>query len=96
MAQLVDRFVRGLDQRVESLRKAIVEDDHQQLKVIAHQLKGAAGGYGFPEISRAAANIESAVHEQNLQSLQTQLDELVGLCDDARQRTPVLLAKHVA
>jgi CheY-like chemotaxis protein len=90
MAQLVDRFVRGLDQRVQSLRDAIAADDQQQLKVLAHQLKGAAGGYGFPEISRAAAGFEAAVNEHDLQSLQAQLDQLISLCDVAKQRAPVL------
>ena len=32
-----------------------------QLKVLAHQLKGAAGGYGFAAISNVSASLESAV-----------------------------------
>jgi histidine phosphotransfer protein HptB len=31
----------------------------------AHQLKGAAGGYGFPELTEVAAELEQACKAQN-------------------------------
>jgi len=33
--------------------------------MLAHQLKGAAGGYGFPKLGEAAALIDQAVRAGN-------------------------------
>jgi DNA-binding response OmpR family regulator len=52
-AKLVERFVAGLPQRVAALQAALSSGDLAQLKTLAHQLKGAAGGYGFTPISQS-------------------------------------------
>jgi CheY-like chemotaxis protein len=60
-AKLVERFLAGLPQRVAALKAAGDAGDANQLKVLAHQLKGAAGGYGFTNVSQAAARLEATV-----------------------------------
>jgi signal transduction histidine kinase/CheY-like chemotaxis protein/HPt (histidine-containing phosphotransfer) domain-containing protein len=60
-AKLVERFLTGLPQRLTAIEEAAAKPDWNQLKVLAHQLKGAAGGYGFAAVSVAAANVEAAV-----------------------------------
>src|SRR5439155_22160368 len=60
-AKLVERFLAGLGQRVAAIRDALSASEMNQLKVLAHQLKGAAGGYGFAAISQASAKLESAI-----------------------------------
>ncbi len=82
LAKLVDRFVGGLDERVAALEKAIANDNRQSLRVLSHQLKGAAGGYGYPEISRAADALEHAT-DQSLAELTKTLQGLTQLCHQA-------------
>jgi DNA-binding response OmpR family regulator len=60
-AKLVEKFLLGLPQRVAAIQEALTAGEKNQLKVLAHQLKGAAGGYGFTAISQASAKLESAV-----------------------------------
>ncbi len=60
-AKLVEKFLLGLPQRVAAIQEALVAGEKNQLKVLAHQLKGAAGGYGFTAISQSSAKLESAV-----------------------------------
>jgi PAS domain S-box-containing protein len=60
-AKLVERFLAGLPQRTNALQEALAAQEMNQLKVLAHQLKGAAGGYGFAAVSQAAAKLESAI-----------------------------------
>jgi CheY-like chemotaxis protein/HPt (histidine-containing phosphotransfer) domain-containing protein len=60
-AKLVERFVAGLPQRLEAMQEAAAKPDWNQLKALAHQLKGAAGGYGFAAVSQSAARVENAV-----------------------------------
>jgi PAS domain S-box-containing protein len=92
MAQLVERFVSGLDERLAAIKAAAEQQDAQRLKTLAHQLKGAAGGYGFPKISEIAKSLEStaaALDPSDLAPLEQGLRELAELCDDAKQRVPV-------
>src|SRR5205823_2304583 len=44
--KLVAQFLGGLPQRISGIQAALTSGDMAQLKVLAHQLKGAAGGYG--------------------------------------------------
>ncbi len=59
-AQLVELFVSELAEEVDALRKALMSSDTAELARLAHQLKGSCGSYGFPELSRRAAELERA------------------------------------
>src|SRR5262249_50749298 len=59
-ARLVETFLARLDDRVSAIRSAAEAQDRALLKDLAHQLKGAAGGYGFPQISERAKILEQA------------------------------------
>ena len=56
----------------------------------AHQLKGAAGGYGFPSISSSAGKVEQLLHRgldaAKLEDLQRSVEELASLCGRAVAR----------
>lgn len=58
MAELAELFLEGLPARIAAIRKAWVSQDLGQVRFGSHQLRGAAGGYGFPEIGEAAGLIE--------------------------------------
>lgn len=58
MRDIVTLFVDDLPRRAASLRAAIGAGDRPRLRTLAHQLRGSAGGYGFPGIGNAAANLE--------------------------------------
>ncbi|MEZ4751477.1 MAG: ATP-binding protein [Bdellovibrionota bacterium] len=55
---IIHGFVKRLPLRVNSLRKALSSHDWQELASVAHQIKGAAGGYGFPQLTEIARSIE--------------------------------------
>lgn len=82
MAELVDFFIDELKQRVDSLTNAFQSGDRLQLKSLAHQLKGAAGGYGFPTITASAAEVEGMLKSEQaeLASVSGKLEELITLC----------------
>ena len=50
---LVD-FISEIPNRAEQIRAAWRMGDRESLKVLTHQLKGAGGGYGFPDLSEKA------------------------------------------
>lgn len=84
MVELVQEFVQELPGRAETLNGYLQGAAYSDLRRIAHQLKGAAGGYGFSPISESAAKVENLLlpqfDEARLQELRVQVDELVGLC----------------
>ena len=51
-------FVSRLPSRVAAIESAIDKSDRGELVTLAHQLAGAAGAYGFPDISDVAGQLE--------------------------------------
>ncbi len=89
MVEIVDRFVASLPSRVTALRfeHAAGDAGRANLQRLAHQLKGGAGGYGFPAITEAAAAIERAVVDAGgSDDVAAALDALAALCGRARSR----------
>ena len=52
MRPLVEGFVERLPKRLRALENAIREADWKLVASLSHQLKGAAGGYGFPSLTK--------------------------------------------
>jgi CheY-like chemotaxis protein/HPt (histidine-containing phosphotransfer) domain-containing protein len=87
MQEIVERFVASLPDRLAALRADVAAGTRPSLQRLAHQLKGAAGGYGFPAITGAAAALEKAiVDEADDARVHQAVDELAGLCARARAR----------
>lgn len=80
--EIVQEFAAELPGRARMLEDSFAGGDLEQVRTIAHQLKGAGGGYGFPQITEAAARLEAGVKEAAESS--TLKDRLVGLCDVLR------------
>ena len=63
MADIVALFVSELPKRISSMQEALCSGDIAQLRILAHHLKGAAGGYGFPKLGEAAALVDLGIKE---------------------------------
>ena len=88
-AKLVERFLAGLPQRIAAIQSAVAAADANQIKTLAHQLKGAAGGYGFTPISQAAAQLESAVNSgADAAALAERIAALANLCTSIPRGVP--------
>ena len=67
---------------------AAYRQDHDELRRVVHQMKGAAGSYGFPQLSHAAAELESSLVEDIAEEqIRRELEDLVDLCLRARSGT---------
>ena len=84
LADLVGRFVNSLDGKVANMRARFASGDANELAMLAHQLKGAGGGYGFPAITEAASRLEANVKEgEDSGQIEMAISELAALCDRA-------------
>jgi CheY-like chemotaxis protein len=64
MLEPIAQFVERLPIRVASLQEQLAAGTIESLRQTVHQLKGAGGGYGFPEITACAAGVERTIKAQ--------------------------------
>ncbi len=83
VAPIVKGFVSRLPDRMNSLREAYDKKDWSELKKLSHQIKGAAGGYGYPELTDTAAMLEKAAISHDETRVQNLLTEFNGFCERA-------------
>lgn len=89
LAEIVAMFVDELPDRLEVLREALQAGDREKLGRAAHQLKGSAGSYGFPQITPFAARLEYASRANEAQATLSQmLNELAAACSKAQAGKP--------
>ena len=81
MLELVEWFIDRIPERIEELQRTFERGALDELGSIAHQLKGAGGSYGFPQITECARRLEHQTKESDLDEVRRGLDELVDLCN---------------
>lgn len=79
-------FVGTLPETIRELERAAAARDFGKLDVLSHQLKGAAGGFGFPTITQAAGELEKLARTGQVDKLAPATAKLVDLCKRARAR----------
>ncbi len=82
MTALVERFTNNLPQQAQRLEDAAHANERETIRRLAHQLKGAAGGYGYPSITTAASRLEQQAREG--ETFAQALAEVCDLCRRAR------------
>jgi|GEM_PF-329416 len=86
MAELITLFATELPGRLDVIAQACRERDLVTAARIAHQLRGASAGYGFPAIGIVAGRVEDGLRAAHpdpasaLDSVRSTLDELAALC----------------
>ncbi|MEM9414787.1 MAG: Hpt domain-containing protein [Planctomycetota bacterium] len=87
MAELIAFFSGELKNRISAIQDSLENQDRDTLLRLAHQLKGSAGGYGYPSISEAAARLEAESRQaadDDTAALHAAAAELIALCDRVR------------
>ena len=80
LRDLVEQFVVEVPNRLEALAAALERGDIEAVESGAHQLKGAAGGYGFHEVTPVALQLEQLARDGGAEAdLQSALEELIDL-----------------
>jgi HPt (histidine-containing phosphotransfer) domain-containing protein len=81
IAALVPGFLANRAADVGKIRAALAGADFEAIRVSAHGMKGAGGGYGFPEISRLGAALEESARQRDaaaITALVASLKEYLG------------------
>jgi histidine phosphotransfer protein HptB len=75
--ELLQIFAETLPEKGRTLRALHSSGNVEEVRVRAHQLKGAGGGFGFPGLTAASAELEQACRGQNADRIAQALDDLV-------------------
>ena len=87
MLDLVEMYVAELPTRVDAIQSALRQGDLDTLTRLSHQMKGSAGGYGFPQITDAARAVElDCKAKADLAKITDEVRALADLCARARAK----------
>ena len=79
MIDIIDEFVRRLGGTIATMRQALANNHHEELRRLAHQLKGAGSGYGYPCLTEAARALEEAAKTRDVEAAALALKEVTAL-----------------
>jgi HPt (histidine-containing phosphotransfer) domain-containing protein len=79
--ELLELFVGSMAEKRRDFEQCFQGGQTAQLRTLAHQLKGAAGGYGYGGLSLVAKQLESACQSGDLQQIGPALQELLAYLD---------------
>jgi histidine phosphotransfer protein HptB len=82
MLEIVREFAHELPDRIAKLEALLAAKATAELQTLAHQLKGAGGGYGFAQITEVAARLEQALKSGAPEPVVK--DRAVELCETLR------------
>ena len=89
LGEIVEMFVDEMPDRVAVLLDQLNDSDWEALRRSAHQLKGAAGSYGFNPISPCAATLEYNIRENEPEEqIRQAVADLADMCRRARAGVP--------
>lgn len=94
MGELVEAFIDRVPARRRTLCELFAEGNWNELERVAHQLKGAAGSYGFDMLTDVAARLEQVVKTRETHAVISQaLEAVVICCDRCRAGAPDAIAR---
>ena len=100
LAEVLGEFVGALPQKVTRMFELLTTRDMAELCRFAHQLKGAAGGYGFPRLSARAGDLEARLQRNatfdEVADLVAEIALLIRQVDGYPARRDVLPRRDVA
>jgi len=76
MTEVIDVFVARLPANIAAMSEALGNNCFDELRRLAHQLKGAGGGYGYPSLTDQALSLERAAKAEDVESARLALTEL--------------------
>ncbi|MCA9122620.1 MAG: Hpt domain-containing protein [Planctomycetaceae bacterium] len=89
LGDLVEMFVEELPSRIAMIQDCWQRADMDGLGRAAHQLKGAAGSYGFEELTPSLTRLDHNVRMSRPEAeIVSSIDEVAELCQRARAGGP--------
>jgi len=86
---LVEWYVAEMPERLVRLQSLFAASSWDDLRRVAHQIKGSAGSYGFPQLTPLAGRLESSASlVQSEAQIEADLAALLSVCAAVRAGKP--------
>jgi HPt (histidine-containing phosphotransfer) domain-containing protein len=86
-SDLVAMYVDEMPDRIEQIREAFDSTDRDRLIRLIHQLKGAAGSYGFATLTEEATLVEHMLLDGDNTNDAAAITQLLETCEKVRSGT---------
>ena len=95
MAEILGGFVGRLPAQLDAMREAFTTEQSEELRSMAHKLKGAGGSYGYPSLTEACRRLEEAAKARDATAQSAAIDALAAmvLAIQNGHATPTLAGK---
>ena len=80
-ADIQAAFQDSLAERFDELGWRIAQERWGEVAALAHNLKGSAGSFGFPGVTREAAHVETAALRSDRHGARRAFEQLIGLVE---------------
>src|SRR6056297_1978726 len=81
LADLIPTYLENRRKDIANIRAALEQGDYETVRVLGHDMKGSGGGYGFEEITEFGRSIEQTAKNQDPESIQKQVADLLEYLD---------------
>ena len=88
LEELIPEFLEDRKEDAETMIAACGQGDYETIWTLAHDMKGAGGGYGFEAISDLGRSLERSAEDQNSEKIRT----LVGALSHYLEHVEVVYA----
>ena len=75
-AEMQEMYINHTFKELKNIKENLDSATFDSLRTFGHNIKGSGGMYGFNEITRKGAAIESAAMNENLEDIKSHLDAL--------------------
>ena len=78
LEEIVPGYLAARRDELPEMMNLLAASDFKRLAAMAHNIKGTGGSYGFPELTRMGATLESSAKQTDSEAVRIQLAELTG------------------
>lgn len=82
---IVEKFIPRLNEQLVEFRKALSEEDYEELSKLAHWLKGSGGNVGFDGFTQLAASLEAGAKASDTQQVSADFAAIEQYADRVNQ-----------
>ena len=75
-AEMQEMYINHTFKELKAIRENINSTTFDSLRTFGHNIKGSGGMYGFNEITKMGAIIESAAKDENMEQIKSNFDKL--------------------
>ena len=77
--EVIEQFVRGMPEKIADPEYAHETGNRQELRTLAHRLKGSGGSYGFKVFTSVAADLEIACKADDSDRIDAMFRRLIAV-----------------